>query len=84
MTTERRFANLDDATVGRIYDALSEVISIVIKDRAEILLGQGLTRDEVNEHLKAYVPRVNQWRADTLRIIEHFLDEPFAPTHELH
>ena len=70
-------------TDDRINDVLLEVVGAVLKDRAEVLLGQGLTDDELNVRLASYIPEVNQWRADTLRLIERALNEPFAPTWEL-
>ena len=57
MTTGRRFANLDDAAVARIHDLLLEAIGAALKDRARVLLDNGLTDDEVNAHLKTCIPR---------------------------
>jgi hypothetical protein len=70
----------DDLTVARINDALLDMIGTVLKDRAETLLGQGLTDDELNVRLASYIPEVNQWRADTLRLIKRAMNDPFAPT----
>ena len=83
MTTERRFANLHDAAVAHMNDVLLEAIGAALKDRARVLLDHGLTDDEVNAHLKACIPRVNQWRRDTLSLIERALNDPLAPTWEL-
>lgn len=67
-------------TDDRINDALLDVVGAVLKARAEILLGQGLTDDELNVRLASYIPEMNQWRSDTLRLIKRALNDPCAPT----
>ena len=84
MTTERRFANLDDATAARIHDVLLEAIGAALKDRVQVLLDHGLTDEEVNAHLKVCTPRVNQWRIETLGLIERALNDPLAPSWRMH
>lgn len=70
-------------TDDRINDLLLDMVGTVLKDRAEALLGQGLTDDELNVRLAGYIPEVNKWRTDTLRLIRRALSDPFAPTWEL-
>lgn len=67
-------------TDDRINELLLEMVGTALKARAETLLGQGLTDDELNVRLASYIPEVNKWRADTLRMIKRALSDPCAPT----
>ena len=64
---QQRAAHMTD---DRINDLLLDMVGTVLKDRAETLLGQGLTDDELNARLASYIPEANKWRADTLRFIK--------------
>jgi hypothetical protein len=48
------------------------------------LADSGFSDAEIGQILQQRGPEIEQWRRKTLAMIRCFVDEPFAPSHEMH
>lgn len=81
---EQRFNNFELVTPFDVNELLISFIGEGINDFVAKRLAAGATVDEVNIELKQVVESFEIWRKETLGRWVRRMNEPFAPSQEIH